>query len=158
MNFHTRTQFSLPCRVSDCSFVPPRVLSVPPITQYLLRISSLFHFVLLLRSTHWPVSSVSLMFVFSCEGPSFIPMQNCGQNYNFIYFILLEDDKTKDSELNASRQYPNLICTLFICDCSQWRSEAFLRRGADKSLVFPICSTAKRISLGWVKEVRTTKS
>jgi hypothetical protein len=34
----------------------------------------------------------------------------------------------------------------------------YIRRGADKSLVFPICSTAKRIFLGWVKEVRTTKS
>jgi hypothetical protein len=33
-----------------------------------------------------------------------------------------------------------------------------IRRGADKSLAFPICSTAKRIFLGWVnKEVRTTK-
>jgi hypothetical protein len=30
--------------------------------------------------------------------------------------------------------------------------------GADKSLAFPICSTTKRIFLGWVKEVRTTKS
>jgi hypothetical protein len=30
-------------------------------------------------------------------------------------------------------------------------------RGADKSLAFPICSTTKRIFLGWVKEVRTTK-
>jgi hypothetical protein len=33
-----------------------------------------------------------------------------------------------------------------------------VRRGADKSLAFPICSTTKRIFLGWVKEVRTTKS
>jgi hypothetical protein len=38
-----------------------------------------------------------------------------------------------------------------------------LRRTADKSLAFPIsyfpvCSTTKRIFLGWVKEVRTTKS
>jgi hypothetical protein len=38
-----------------------------------------------------------------------------------------------------------------------------LRRGADKSLAFRIssfliCSTTKRIFLGWVKEVRTTKS
>jgi hypothetical protein len=36
-------------------------------------------------------------------------------------------------------------------------------RGVDKSLAFPIlylltCSTTKRIVLGWVKEVRTTKS
>jgi hypothetical protein len=36
-------------------------------------------------------------------------------------------------------------------------------RGADKSLAFPIscfpnCSTTKRIFLGWVKEVRRTKS
>jgi hypothetical protein len=36
-------------------------------------------------------------------------------------------------------------------------------RGADKSLAFPIsyfpiCSTTKRIFLGWVKEVRTMKS
>jgi hypothetical protein len=38
-----------------------------------------------------------------------------------------------------------------------------LRGGADKSLAlpisyFPTCSTTKRIFLGWVKEVRTTKS
>jgi hypothetical protein len=33
-----------------------------------------------------------------------------------------------------------------------------LRRGADKSLAFPIFSTTKRIFLGWVKEVRTAKS
>jgi hypothetical protein len=37
----------------------------------------------------------------------------------------------------------------------------YLRRCADKSLAFPItyfpiCSTTKRIFLGWVKEVRTT--
>jgi hypothetical protein len=31
-----------------------------------------------------------------------------------------------------------------------------LRRGADKSLAFPICNTTKRIFLGWGKEVRTT--
>jgi hypothetical protein len=29
---------------------------------------------------------------------------------------------------------------------------------ADKSLAFRICSTTKTIFLGWVKEVRTTKS
>jgi hypothetical protein len=38
-----------------------------------------------------------------------------------------------------------------------------IRRGAGKSLAFPIsyfpvCSITKRIFLGWVKEVRTTKS
>jgi hypothetical protein len=38
-----------------------------------------------------------------------------------------------------------------------------IRSGADKSLAlpassFPICSTIKRIVLGWVKEVRTKKS
>jgi hypothetical protein len=38
-----------------------------------------------------------------------------------------------------------------------------IRRSADKSLAFliscfPICSITKRIFLGWVKEVRTTKS
>jgi hypothetical protein len=31
-------------------------------------------------------------------------------------------------------------------------------RVADKSLASPTCSTTKRIFLGWVKEVRTTKS
>jgi hypothetical protein len=30
--------------------------------------------------------------------------------------------------------------------------------GADKFVAFPICSTTKRIFLGWVKEVRTMKS
>jgi hypothetical protein len=30
-----------------------------------------------------------------------------------------------------------------------------IRRGADKSLAFPICSTAKRIFLGWVKDNET---
>jgi hypothetical protein len=34
----------------------------------------------------------------------------------------------------------------------------FVCRGAGKSLAFPICSTTKIIFLGWVKEVRTTKS
>jgi hypothetical protein len=39
----------------------------------------------------------------------------------------------------------------------------YTRRGADKSLAFPvsyfpICGTTKRVFLGWVKEVRTTKS
>jgi hypothetical protein len=34
----------------------------------------------------------------------------------------------------------------------------YLRRDADKSLAFPICSTTKRFFLEWVKEVRTTKS
>jgi hypothetical protein len=33
-----------------------------------------------------------------------------------------------------------------------------LRRDADNSLASPICSTTTRIFLGWVKEVRTTKS
>jgi hypothetical protein len=33
-----------------------------------------------------------------------------------------------------------------------------IRRGADKSLAFPICNTTRIIFLGWVKEVRTTKS
>jgi hypothetical protein len=38
-----------------------------------------------------------------------------------------------------------------------------MHKGADKSFAFPvshfpICSTTKRIFLGWVKEVRTTKS
>jgi hypothetical protein len=41
--------------------------------------------------------------------------------------------------------------------------QAIGRRGADKSLPFPvsyflICSTTKRLFLGWVKEVITTKS
>jgi hypothetical protein len=38
----------------------------------------------------------------------------------------------------------------------------YIRRGADKYLAFPIyyfpvCSTTKRIFLGWVKDVRTMK-
>jgi hypothetical protein len=42
-------------------------------------------------------------------------------------------------------------------------SSGIICRGADKSLAFPIshfpiCSTTKRFFLGWVKEVRTTKS
>jgi hypothetical protein len=48
---------------------------------------------------------------------------------------------------------------------AHWISEGkgALCRGADKSLAFtisyfPICITTKRIFLGWVKEVRTTKS
>jgi hypothetical protein len=32
-----------------------------------------------------------------------------------------------------------------------------IRRGADESFALPICSTTKRIFLGWIKEVRTTK-
>jgi hypothetical protein len=33
-----------------------------------------------------------------------------------------------------------------------------IRRGSDKSLAFPIFSTTQILFLGWVKEVRTTKS
>jgi hypothetical protein len=33
-----------------------------------------------------------------------------------------------------------------------------IRRGADKSLAFPICSTNETIFLSWIKEVSTTKS
>jgi hypothetical protein len=33
-----------------------------------------------------------------------------------------------------------------------------IRRGVDKSLAFPICSTTEKIFLEWVKEVRTTNS
>jgi hypothetical protein len=45
----------------------------------------------------------------------------------------------------------------------QKNSSDALRKCADKSLAFPIsyfpiCSTTERIFLGWVKEVRTTKS
>jgi hypothetical protein len=39
---------------------------------------------------------------------------------------------------------------------SIWRYD--LRKAADKFLAFPICSITKRTFLGWVKEVRTTKS
>jgi hypothetical protein len=50
-----------------------------------------------------------------------------------------------------------------------WKKAAFLKiilyatiailcRGADKSLGFPIFSTTKIISLGWLKEVKTMKS
>jgi hypothetical protein len=44
-----------------------------------------------------------------------------------------------------------------------WKWDGHVSRGADESLAFPIlyfpiCSTTKRIFLGWVKEVRTTKS
>jgi hypothetical protein len=46
---------------------------------------------------------------------------------------------------------------------SVMRSVEAMRKSADKSLAFLIsyflvCSTTKRILLGWVKEVRTTKS
>jgi hypothetical protein len=33
-----------------------------------------------------------------------------------------------------------------------------IHRDAGKSLAFPICSTTKRMFLGWVEELRTTKS
>jgi hypothetical protein len=38
------------------------------------------------------------------------------------------------------------------------KTRLWISGGADKSLAFPICSTTKRIILGWVKEVRTMKS
>jgi hypothetical protein len=47
---------------------------------------------------------------------------------------------------------------------SRWMRRArHIRRGADKSLAFPIsyfpiCSTTKRIFPGWVKEVKTIES
>jgi hypothetical protein len=45
----------------------------------------------------------------------------------------------------------------FIAYC-RCREAAKLRMGADKYMAFPICCTNKIIFLGWVKEVRTTKS
>jgi hypothetical protein len=42
--------------------------------------------------------------------------------------------------------------------CSWILLEKLICRGADKFLAFPIFSTTKIIFLGWVKEVRTTKS
>jgi hypothetical protein len=57
----------------------------------------------------------------------------------------------------STKNYRKLNFTLIIFTCS-----VQILRGADKSLAFlisyfPICSTIKRIFLGWVKEVRTTK-
>jgi hypothetical protein len=49
---------------------------------------------------------------------------------------------------------PNTLSNQPVTMYSEWR----LSRGADKSLAFPICSATKRIFLGWVKEVTTTKS
>jgi hypothetical protein len=53
---------------------------------------------------------------------------------------------------------------LFLKNLFSWHEERlYVHRGADKYLAlpisyFPICSTTKRIFLGWVKEVRTMKS
>jgi hypothetical protein len=44
-----------------------------------------------------------------------------------------------------------------LCDNKE-KSIYYVHRGADKSFAFPICSTTKGFFLGWVKEVRTTKS
>jgi hypothetical protein len=38
-----------------------------------------------------------------------------------------------------------------ICRVNKIDNEFKMRRGADKSLAFPICSTTKRIFLRWVK-------
>jgi hypothetical protein len=48
-------------------------------------------------------------------------------------------------------------------DAAYATKTGYIHRGADKYLAFRIsyfavCSITKRISLGWVKEVRTTKS
>jgi hypothetical protein len=58
---------------------------------------------------------------------------------------------------SVARVFWELAC------CLHERIERQIRRGADKSLAFPIsyfpvCSTTKIIFLGCVKEVRTTKS
>jgi hypothetical protein len=55
------------------------------------------------------------------------------------------------------------ILCMYILVSSVWNAEGTTRRGAEKSLVFPIppfsiCSTPKTVFLGWVKEVRTTTS
>jgi hypothetical protein len=39
--------------------------------------------------------------------------------------------------------------------CKSWTETGPVRKGADRSLTFPISSTTKRIFLGWVKEVIT---
>jgi hypothetical protein len=57
---------------------------------------------------------------------------------------------TTDAQSVLSFAFRRHVCTV--------SSRKSLRRGADKSLAFPICSTTKRILLGWVKKVRTTKS
>jgi hypothetical protein len=56
--------------------------------------------------------------------------------------------------LSVNVQQPKNSCTCL---------REIVCRGADKSLAFPlssfyICSTTKRFCLGWVKEIRTTKS
>jgi hypothetical protein len=50
-----------------------------------------------------------------------------------------------------------------VADNSQVETQVFnfgksVRWGDDMSSAFPICSTTKKIFLGWVKEVRTKKS
>jgi hypothetical protein len=61
-------------------------------------------------------------------------------------------------KMSEPRRLTNLWASTF---CYR-DSFIFIFRGADKSLAFaissfPICSTTKRMFLGWVKEVRTTK-
>jgi hypothetical protein len=65
----------------------------------------------------------------------------------------------KSEEVNGMKSHETNDRNAFLH--SQWA--LYIRRGAEKSLAFrisyfPICSTTKRIFLGWIKEVRTTKS
>jgi hypothetical protein len=75
-----------------------------------------------------------------------------GMRFNGLQGVIIPEDR--------SLQRNNIFRIFWQ---AKYQGKLFVRRCDDKSLVFPIsyfpiCSTTKIISLGWVKEVRTTKS
>jgi hypothetical protein len=70
---------------------------------------------------------------------------------------------SNDEILQIQRMLLEILCVILWSKFSRASYVTQVSRGADMSLTFPIsyfpiCSTTKRIFLGWVKEVRTTKS
>jgi hypothetical protein len=90
---------------------------------------------------------------------------NINTEKNADIYPCLVSIRTHDSSV---QQGENISCldpaaTVIVIGILIVTKVTIVRRGADKSLAFPIscfpiCGTTKRIFLGWVKEVITTKS
>jgi hypothetical protein len=80
-----------------------------------------------------------------------------------VIFSLVQHKSSEFLFKKHLKSYLNWIGNVEQKQQSKSKTMFHVCRGADKSLAFPIsyfpiCSTAKRIFLVWVKEVRTTKS
>jgi hypothetical protein len=60
----------------------------------------------------------------------------------------------KANKDRKEEEYINKLMTQLVLLFYGSAGVEIIRRGADKSLALPICSTTKRIFLGWVKEVK----